>query len=133
MPLPLDQADLVALLRSCSALEGYCRHYTADVRQERVIEFLLLNAEFPRSIRFSASRVEGALRELGRHSARSGGGRAERLSGRLRASLDYAQVDEILNDGAREYLAGVGRQCVHLHTAIYQSYISYSIESALSA
>jgi uncharacterized alpha-E superfamily protein len=133
MPAPLDQADLVALLRSCSALEGYCRHYTADVRQERVIEFVLLNAEFPRSIRFSASRVEGALRALTRHSGHSGGGRAERLSGRLRASLDYAQVDEILNDGAREYLTGVSRQCVHLHSALVQSYIAYPIESALPA
>ena len=133
MPAPLDQADLVALLRSCSALEGYCRHYTADVRQERVIEFVLLNADFPRSIRFSASRVEGALRALSRHSERSSGGRAERLSGRLRASLDYAQVDEILSDGARAYLTGVSRQCVQLHAALQQSYISYPIESALPA
>src|ERR1043166_495076 len=28
----LDQVEWVALLRSCSALEAYCRHYTADVR-----------------------------------------------------------------------------------------------------
>ena len=29
-PAALDQAEWVALLRSCSALEAYCRHYTAD-------------------------------------------------------------------------------------------------------
>jgi uncharacterized alpha-E superfamily protein len=133
MPPPLDQADLVALLRACSALEGYCRHYTADVRQERVIEFLLLNAEFPRSVRFSASRVEGALRALARHGGRSVGGRAERLSGRLRASLDYAQVDEVLSDDPHAYLAGVERQCVQIHAAVHQGYISYPIESALPA
>src|SRR6202000_3421310 len=50
------------LLRSCSALEAYCRCYTADIRPERVVEFLLLNPDFPRSVRFSAARVESALR-----------------------------------------------------------------------
>ena len=60
-PAALDQADWVALLRSCSALEGYCRRYTADVRPERVTEFLLLDAECPRSIRFAATKLEAAL------------------------------------------------------------------------
>jgi uncharacterized alpha-E superfamily protein len=48
-PAARDQVEWVALLRSCSALEAYCRHYTADVRGQRVTEFLLLNDEFPRS------------------------------------------------------------------------------------
>lgn len=130
---PLDQADWVSLLRSCCALESYCRRYTADVRPERVTEFLLLNAEFPRSIRFSATRLEGAVAALARYGGRSDGTRAERLSGRLRASLDYAQVDEVLSEGPHAYLSGVGRQCMQIHTALYQTYISYPIESALSA
>jgi uncharacterized alpha-E superfamily protein len=132
-PAALDQADWVALLRSCSALEGYCRHYTADVRPERVTEFLLLDPECPRSIRFSATRLETALRAIARYTGRPSGGRAERLSGRLRSSLDYAQVDEILSDDPHAYLTSVSRQCSQIHSAIYQSYISYSIETALPA
>jgi uncharacterized alpha-E superfamily protein len=133
MPPPLDQADWVALLRACSGLEGYCRQNTADVRPERVTDFLLLNAEFPRSIRFAAGRVETALIALGRQGARPRAGRAEQLSGRLRASLDYVQLDEILADGALPYLRGLRRQCGQIHAAIDQSYISYSIEAALQA
>jgi uncharacterized alpha-E superfamily protein len=132
-PPPLDQADWVALLRSCSALEGYCRRYTADVRPERVTEFLLLDAECPRSIRFAATRIEGALRALAGYTGRASGARAERLSGRLRASLDFGQVDEILSEDPHTYLAGVSRQCAQIHAALYQSYISYPIEWALSA
>ncbi|HZI81916.1 MAG TPA: alpha-E domain-containing protein [Vicinamibacterales bacterium] len=129
---PLDRADWVALLRSCAALEGYCRQYTADVRPERVTEFLLLNAECPRSVRFAAARVEDALQGLARHSGRRSG-RAERLAGRLRSSLDYAQVDEVLSEGPHAYFAGLGRQCGQLHAALYQGYISYAVESALPA
>ena len=132
-PPPLDQADWVALLRACSALEGYCRHYTADVRPQRVTDFLLLNADFPRSIRFAAGRIEAALTTIARAGTRTRVGRAERLSGRLRSSLDYAQVDEILADGALPYLTGLRRQCSQIHAAVYQSYISYSVESALQA
>ena len=132
-PAVLDQADWVALLRSCSALEGYCRRYTADVRPERVAEFLLLDPECPRSVRFAATRLEAALRALGEYTGRASGGRAERLSGRLRASLDYGQVDEILSDDPHAYLNNVSRQCAQIHAAVYQSYISYAVETALPA
>jgi uncharacterized alpha-E superfamily protein len=132
-PVPLDQTDLVALLRSCSALEAYCRHYTADVRPERVTEFLLLDADFPRSVRFAAGAAESALRVLARLSGRRAGGDAERLAGRLHASLDYGRVDEILNNNPHAYLMDISRQCAQVHAALYQTYVSYSIETALPA
>ena len=133
MPEPRDQVEWVALLQSCTALEAYCHYYTADVRAERVTEFLLLNAEFPKSVRFAAVRLEGALRTLAGYSTRGADGRAERLAGRLRSSLEYAQVDEILNDGPQAYLSGISRQCAQIHSALNQSYVSYPIESALPA
>jgi uncharacterized alpha-E superfamily protein len=130
---PRDQVEWVALLQSCSALEAYCRCYTADVRAERVMEFLLLNPEFPRSVRFAAVQLEASLRALAGVSARGATGRVERLAGRLRASLEYAQVDEFLGDAPHAYLSGISRQCNAIHSALYQSYISYPIESGLPA
>src|SRR5215471_1243995 len=50
--LPASHTEWVGLLRSCAALEAYCRCYTADLRPDRIAEFLLLNSEFPRSVRF---------------------------------------------------------------------------------
>lgn len=127
----IDPAECVGLLRSCSALEAYCRHYTADVRPDRVAEFLLLNGDFPRSIRFAAARVEASLRAIAQLTSRGAGGRVERLGGRLHALLDYGQVDEILNDDPCEYAGAIGRHCGEIHSALYQSYVAYPIESAL--
>jgi uncharacterized alpha-E superfamily protein len=124
--------EWLGLLRSCAALEAYCRCYTADLRPRRIVEFLLLNVEFPRSVRFAAARVESALRTIGRLTGRRAGGRAERLAGRLHASLDYGQVDEILDD-PHAYLDGITRHAAQIHAAIYQSYVMYPIESALPA
>ncbi len=128
-----DHIEWVGLLRSCSALEAYCRCYTAELRRERIAEFLLLNPEFPRSVRFAAAAVESALRGVSQLTARGAGGRPERLAGRLHASLDYGQVDEILSDDPHAYLEGIGRHCTQIHAAIHQSYIGYPIEEALPA
>jgi uncharacterized alpha-E superfamily protein len=131
--LPASHTEWVGLLRSCSALEAYCRCYTADLRPERIAEFLLLNSEFPRSVRFAAARVESALRTIAVLTARGAGGRSERMAGRLHASLDYGQVDEILSEDPHVYLETIARHCSQIHAAVYQSYVMYPIESALPA
>jgi uncharacterized alpha-E superfamily protein len=128
-----NQIEWAGLLQSCSALEAYCRVYTADLRPTRIAEFLLLDPEFPRSVRFAASSVEASLRTIAQHVSRRPGGKAERLAGRLQASLDYAQVDEIMAEGAHAYLQGIEKQCDQIHLAIAQSYLSYPIEQALPA
>ena len=131
--LPPAHLEWVGLLRSCSALEAYCRCYTADFRPERIAEFLLLNAEFPRSVRFAAARAESAVRSIAQLTGRGAGGRAERLAGRLHASLDYGQVDEILSDDPTPISTGSAATAAQIHTALYQSYLTYSIEAALPA
>ena len=125
--------EQIGLLRSCAAIEAYCRHYTADVRPERILEFLLLSPEFPRSVRFAAKRLETSLRAIAQYTSRRAGGKAERIAGRLHASLDYGQVDEILDEDPHIYLTGIEAHCLQVHAAIHQSYIGYPIESALPA
>ncbi len=122
-----------ALLRSCSGFEAYCQRYTADVRPERVAEFLLLSADFPRSVRFATDTIETSLRSVARALGRSAPGRVDRLAGRLRASLDYSQIDEIMADSLQSYVQGIHRQCQHVHTALYQTYISYATETAFTS
>lgn len=128
-----DHREWVGLLRSCAALEAYCRCYTADLRRERIAEFMLLNAEFPRSVRFAAARIEESLRSIAQLTGRGVGGRADRVAGRLHATLDYGQVDEILSDDPEHYVEGIIRYCAQIHSALYQSYMAYPIESALPA
>ncbi len=126
-----DYLEWVGLLKSCTAFEAYCKVYTATIQPERVAEFLLLNAEFPRSIRFTAAATQAALQAVARLAGRHSAGRAERLAGRLRASLDYAQVDEILAEGIESYLRSIRTQCVGIHDAIYQTYLAYPVDAAL--
>jgi uncharacterized alpha-E superfamily protein len=129
----INHGEWAGLLRSCASLEAYCRVYTAELRPDRIAEFLLLNPVGPRSIRFAAAEVESSLQTIGEHVSRRSAERAERLAGRLHASLDYGQVDEILADNPHVYLEGISRQCAQIHAAFHQSYIAYAIESAIPA
>ena len=125
--------EWMGLLRSATAFEAYCKVYTADLTPAWILEFLLLDAEFPHSLRFSIDAMEHALRAI---EEISGGGprsdKLSRLSGRLRATLSYSSVEEILDTGVVEYLHGIQRHCSEIHRAVYELYIDYSIQAALA-
>ena len=105
--------------------------YTADLRPTRIVEFLLLSEEFPHSVRLASDRVQSALEAIGEASSTRKTSRIARLAGRLRATLSFGQIDEIVASGLHGYLDDVLSQCNQIHAAIYQHYIAYPIESAL--
>ena len=127
-----EYVEWVGLLRSCCAFEAYCRHYTADLRPDRIAEFLLLNAQFPRSVRYAARHIQSSLQAIGQQNGRAAG-RAQRLAGRLLASLDYGQVDEILNDNLQAHLEAIVRQANQINVAIHQQYVQYTVDQVMSA
>ena len=127
-----EYLEWMGLLRSATAFEAYCKVYTADLTPERILEFLLLDAEFPHSLRFSIDALQRALASVD-HA--SGGARAEtltRLAGRMQAALAYSSVDDIFERGVIPYLTRIQNQCGEIHQAIYELYIDYSIQSALT-
>lgn len=125
-----EYLEWVGLLKSCTAFEAYCKTNTAEIRPLRVAEFLLLNPEFPHSVRFSVDMVHAALAAIGEMTQRKAE-QPERLAGRLRATLSFSQIEEIMAAGASAYLDSISWQCAQAHTAIHQVYFDYSIESAL--
>jgi uncharacterized alpha-E superfamily protein len=128
-----EHLEWIGLLRSCTAFEAYCKAYTADLKPQRIAEFLVLHPSFPHSIRFSAAALEHAVREIGREVSGRRSSRVERIAGRMLATLSFGQIDEIMGGGLEAYLKSVLRQCGQVHSALYQTYISYPIEVALEA
>ena len=127
-----DYLEGIGLLRSCTAFEAYCKVYTADISPERILEFLLLNSEFPHTIRYSIESVQDALDGLEAEARSRRVTSLHRISGRLRAALSYADISETILNGIGPYLRDIVRQCRDVHSKIYQLYINYSIESALA-
>jgi uncharacterized alpha-E superfamily protein len=128
-----EYIEWMGLLRCATAFEAYCKVYTADVTPDRVLEFLLLDEEFPHSVRFSIDTMQRALDGIeGGGEGRSRADPLHRLMGRLQSSLRYSSVEEIAAGDIVAYLRGIQRQCSEVHEMIYQLYINYSIQAALA-
>ena len=125
-----EYLEWVGLLKDCAAFEAYCKKYTAELKPLRVAEFLLLNPDFPHSVRFSVDKVHAALRSVGELTERKADS-PTRLAGRMRANLSFVQIEEIMADGLQAYLSNVQRLCAQAHNAIHQIYFDYPVESAL--
>ena len=131
-PEAAEYLEWIGLLRSCTAFEAYCKVYTADLTPDRIFEFLLLDEEFPHSVRFSIDSVQCALEKIQGDSGKSRAEALQRLSGKLRASLSYSSVEEILSQDVVVYLRGIQAQCRAIHETIYELYVDYSIQAALA-
>jgi uncharacterized alpha-E superfamily protein len=128
-----DHAALTGLLRMACALEPYLRVYTADMRPEYILEFLLLDEDFPRSVRFCTARIEEHLASISRHVEAASAAGPDRLAGRLRARLQYADIDEVQAGGPTAFLGAVLDECAAVHRAVYETFVAYPLEQHLPA
>ena len=99
------------LLRSCSAYGAYLRTERDRVEPVGVIRFLVLNADFPRAIRFCVARCRESLKEIAGGDEDECASEAERLLGRLESELRYIDVSEIFQRGLLAFLDGIQRTC----------------------
>ncbi|HEY0107653.1 MAG TPA: alpha-E domain-containing protein [Rhizomicrobium sp.] len=123
--------DWLVLLKFCTAFEPYCKAFTAQIRPERIAEFLVFNEEFPHSVRFSIDRVCDSLSRVAASAPPARRAAVERLAGRLKATVDFGQIDELMAGGIVPFLADITRQCEHIHESVQLAYISYGAETVL--
>jgi len=123
--------EWITLLKQATAFEAYCKVYTADVEPAKIAEFLIFDSEFPHSIRFAVDRVQEELGFLGPGGATGRRVQAERLAGRLKASLDYGQVDELMAGDIDGFLRNIQTACKQIHQSTFDAFIGYSVDELL--
>jgi len=100
---PLDEIQWTAVLGSASALEAYRQQY-GRVSPIRVVEFLLLDREFPRSIHYCLTQADASLHAISGTPLATFDNAAERRIGQLRAEFDFTRVSEVMNSGLHEFI-----------------------------
>jgi uncharacterized alpha-E superfamily protein len=128
-----DHFAQLNVLRMACAMEPYLRVYTAELQPRLLMQFLLFDEEFPRSIRFCAAQVHAHLTRLSRQAGGGGGPSPERLAGRLSGRLEFADFDEVAQAGASAYLATIVQECARIHEAVYEAFVAYPLELRLPA
>src|SRR5580693_5435751 len=113
----------VTVLRSAGAHDTYLRTYRGVLDANRVVEFILLDRLFPRSIFYSLRLAEHNLDEL-LHSRGSRVGavsEAQRLLGRARSELEFVRPGVLL-ESLEMRLAGLQKSCSDVGEALSAQY-----------
>jgi len=128
-PGQISQAEALgwsAVLRSCSAWDAYKSIHGAEVHPRLVTEFLILNEDFPRSVRFCANELNTALRRISGVPEGRFVNDAEKLAGRLLSELQFSTVDEIFSRGFHQYLDELQLKLNSIGDALFSSYFFLS-------
>jgi uncharacterized alpha-E superfamily protein len=89
-----------AILRSVSGFEIYRKVYRDVIKPERVADLLILRPDMPRSLHASMNEVVANLAMV----ANDQSSETQRRAGKLRAELQYGNIDEILANGLHAFL-----------------------------
>jgi uncharacterized alpha-E superfamily protein len=128
-----DHFALTSVLRMSCALEPYLRVYTAEMQPTYILQFLMLDDAFPRSMRFCTQQIESHLAAITRNAGISGQAASDRLAGRLRARLQYADIEELEAQGPSALLRTVLNECAAIHRTVYETFVAYPLEERLPA
>ena len=117
----LDMSQWGMLLKSASALEMYRRRF-GRLSPTSVAAFLLLDRDFPRAVRFCISLAERSLLQITGGTPGHFKNRPEQLLGRLRAELEFLDIEEVMNGGLHEFIDDFQSKLNDIGVAIYDKF-----------
>jgi uncharacterized alpha-E superfamily protein len=115
----------MAVLRSCCSIEAYRRTHAGDMDPLRVVSFLILERNFPRSVRYAVGMAHEAIGAIRAEVNALAIDPAERILGRLSAQLEYAEPSEIAAEGVSNYLQKLHGQISEAAVALQKTYFLY--------
>lgn len=100
---PIDDIQWGAVLKSCSGFEMYRKRF-GRLSPDKIVQFLLMNREFPRSVLHCLTAVSDSLHAITGTPSGDHRHSSEQRVGQLRSELLWADPDEIILRGLHEYL-----------------------------
>ena len=125
----VDDIQWAAVLRSASAFEMY-RKRRGRISPKGIVEFLLLDHEFPRAIRFCLDAAKDSLQKISGSHSGSGWNEPERLLGQLCSDLSYTGVDEIIANGLHEYVDRLQGRTNQIGIGIHDTFFATKVPKA---
>ena len=100
---PIDNIQWISVLRSASAFEMFRKEFH-QVKPENVANFLIFNRLFPRSIYHCIEKSQICLHRITGTPIGAATNAAEKKLGRLKADLEYTDIEEVIESGLHEFL-----------------------------
>ncbi len=124
-PEPIDNIQWMAVLKSCSALEAFRKVYLSRIEPQTVVQYLVLDREFPRGIYFCVMMLQESLWQISGSRRRAYTNNADRLVGKLEAELNYTSIEDIFQVGLHTWLEDLQKKLIRIGEQVYQTYFAY--------
>ncbi len=118
---PYDDIQWAALLKSASAFEPYRKKHNT-IEYDKIIDFLILEKTFPRSVKYAVNRAFEVLNQI---DEGRGSKSIAKLSN-LNQELEVAVVSEIRDFGLHEYLDLIQQKLNDIGDEIYKDFFFLS-------
>jgi uncharacterized alpha-E superfamily protein len=99
----------------------------------QVADFLIHDKDFPRAIRYCLDKAEQSLHAVTGSPPGTFSNEAERRLGRLRAGLDYSDINEVLETGLHEYLDSLQIKLNQVDDAIFNTFFAVRLPKSTVA
>src|ERR1043166_7606809 len=119
-----DDIQWAAVLRSASAFEMY-RKSLGRISPRGVVEFLLLDRDFPRAVHSCLLCARDSLHAISGTPLGTFRYAPEKLLGQLCSDLSYAGVDEIIAYGLHEYVDELQSKMNQAGGGIYETFFAF--------
>ncbi len=120
--MPFDTIQWAALLKSASALEMYRQRYN-NITPSTVSQFLLQDAQFPRSILYCLNTASNSLQAITTENGLPSCPAQYQIAALSRSIAD-ANIKDVIHGGLHEYLDDLQTRVNAIDDAIYQTFLS---------
>lgn len=124
----LDMVQWASVLRSCSAFEAFRRSRRGDLDLAGVVNYLIRDPAFPRSVFYSVSEAERCLVRIGDGDGQPAVVKAREIVRRLCGDLESADAKSVIAAGLHEYLDDLQRRIEQIHEAVQRAYITHGTQ-----
>jgi uncharacterized alpha-E superfamily protein len=114
------------LLLSISGYELYLKTYRSGFEAKNVVELIVLNRDFPRSVVYSVNQLHRYFTRLKTEGNAQGFNKIDFMLGKLKSEVNYSRVDMIKQKGLHAYLVAVKEELSQVANELNQNYFAYT-------
>lgn len=123
---PTDTTYWKYLLMSISGYELYLKTYRSGLGAKNVMEQILLNETFPRSVIYSVNQLHRYFERLKNEKNISGFNQINFMIGKVKSKVKFSTPDSIINEGMHHFLMETKASLFEVGIALNQNYFAQS-------
>lgn len=119
----LDSAQWAAILRASSGYEAYSQEFSDRGVSKLITQFLLLSRDFPRSVLFCITRLQGAIHAISGCPVTHYSNEVERQVGILISQLKYLDPEKLTKKTTKKLIKSIENQLAEIAIKLSEQYM----------